>query len=184
MELQHINVKLFLEEDASIDFEKVVECFHEWTASQSMDELLIDVADYLHVPSGPGIVLVGHEADYALDNAQGRWGLLYNRKSAVDGSNSDRFQQAFHAAANACGKLEQPLSLKFKRNEFQLTVNDRAFAPNTSETFEACQDEIKQFVQQTLGLQDAEIQPETEPRRRFGVHVKSNASFELPVNAS
>ena len=57
------------------DLEQIVELFHQWVADQSMPEMLIDIADYRHVPDGPGSVLVGLESDYAIDHAGGRYGL-------------------------------------------------------------------------------------------------------------
>ena len=44
---------------------------NSWIQKQRLEELLIDVADYLHVHNGPGIMLTGHEADYSLDKRAG-----------------------------------------------------------------------------------------------------------------
>lgn len=173
MELQHVNIKIFVDGDLQVDLQKIIEVFHRWTADQSMDEMLIDVADYRHVPAGPGVVLVGHEADYGLDNGGHRYGLLYNRKSSLEGSNADRFRQALAAALGACDLLETefPGQLKFNRREFDLIINDRALAPNTAETFAACLPEVKAFLAE-LGQADAEISHDDDPRRRFRVNVK------------
>jgi hypothetical protein len=179
MELQHVNVKIFVDGDLPVDPEQFINVFHNWTAEQSCDELLIDVADYRHVPAGPGVVLVGLEADYAMDNAGGRWGLLYNRKASTDGSNEDRFAQAFRAAASACQRLEGELTgLKFSRHEFQLFINDRALAPNVVETLDACRGEIESFLQGLLGHGDATLTVEPNSRRRFGVVVQTGAAFD------
>jgi hypothetical protein len=115
-----------------------------------------------------------------MDNAENRWGLLYNRKAATDGSNEDRFRQAFRTAAVACGRLESELpGLKFSRQEFQLVINDRALAPNVPETLEACQADISSFLQTLLGHADAKITAEPDPRRRFGVLVQTGSPFDL-----
>jgi len=180
MELQHVNVKIFVDGDLPVDPEQFINVFHSWTAEQSCDELLIDVADYRHVPAGPGVVLVGLEADYAMDNAKGRWGLLYNRKAAMDGSNEDRFTQAFRAAASACHRLEDEVTgLKFSRQEFQLFINDRALAPTVPETLDTCRGEIESFLQRLLGHGHATLTAEPESRRRFGVLVQTDTPFDL-----
>ncbi|MDP6555345.1 MAG: hypothetical protein QGG71_11825 [Pirellulaceae bacterium] len=180
MELQHVNVKIFVDGDLPVDPEQFINVFHTWTAEQSCDELLIDVADYRHVPAGPGVVLVGHEADYAMDKAGQRWGLLYNRKASTVGSNEDRFTQAFRAAASACRRLEDELTgLQFSRQEFQLFINDRALAPNVPETLDACRVEIESFLQSLLGHGNATLTTEPEPRRRFGVLVQTDALLDL-----
>ena len=56
------------------------------------DHLLIDVADYEHVPNGPGTVLVSHEANIHLDLADGRPGLLYIRKQPLKGDLRERIR--------------------------------------------------------------------------------------------
>src|SRR5690349_3838270 len=101
MNLQHLNLKLFL--DQPFDPQPFIGVFNDWiqrqpTPRRVTPELLIDVADYRHVNHGPGLLLIGHEANYSLDQAEGRWGLLYARKAAVDGSPLERLQQAARAA--------------------------------------------------------------------------------------
>ena len=48
--------------------------FHQWIRDSVCPEMLIDVADYRHVPAGPGVMLIGHEANYSLDNRENRLG--------------------------------------------------------------------------------------------------------------
>lgn len=173
MILEHVNVKIFVDGASTVDLERVIRIFHGWVAQQVMEELLIDVADYRHVPNGPGVVLVGHEADYALDFRDGRPGLLYNRKAALPGTNHDRFGQAFRSALHACQLLEAELDgqLQFDRQQFEFIINDRALAPNTPETFRQCQPEFAAFLQAELGHDAFQIQHLDDPRCRFGVSI-------------
>ena len=147
-----------------------------------LDELLIDVADYRHVPAGPGVLLVAHEADYSMDNAGKRWGLRYNRKAAVEGTNLDRLRQAFVAALNACRLLEEEFAdgdgLRFSRDEFELFINDRASAPNTPETFASAEPEIGAFLNGLLGHTEFTLTQFGDPRARFGVAVKCGKPFD------
>ena len=49
-------------ETGEIELEKLVPVFHQWIREKKIpDELLIDVADYAHVPQGPGVVLIDQE---------------------------------------------------------------------------------------------------------------------------
>jgi hypothetical protein len=183
MDLQHVNVKIYVEGDLTVDCERFIEVFHRWIQEPRLEELLIDVADYRHVPAGPGVVLIGHEADYAMDNAGNRFGLLYNRKAELDGSNEDRLGQAFRAAANACQMLEAEFEedgpLKFSRQEFEIIINDRALASNTPETFQACNDDLKSFFTNLLGHTEFTLEQHADPRSRFGVTVTVAKPFEL-----
>ena len=182
MELQHINVKIYVEGDLPVDPADFIPVFHQWVKDKVLDELLIDVADYRHVPAGPGVLLVGLEADYDMDNTDNRWGLRYNRKAPLKGTNEDRFRQAFRSAAHACGMLEKEFAksaLMFSRREFELLVNDRALAPNTAETFEACKPELESFLQNLLGHDEFDMVHRGDPRSLFGVTITSAQPFEL-----
>ena len=188
MELQHVNVKIYFDGDPQVDSEQFIETFHRWVAEQTTDELLIDVADYRHVPASPGVVLVGHEADYAIDNSGNRRGLLYNRKAPYEGRNMDRLRQAFSAAAKACESLEAEFSdevgLKFNRQEFEIVINDRAMAPNSKSTLAACRPDIESFLKSTLGLDNFHLERHRDdPRCRFGVVVRADQPFDFTVPA-
>jgi len=180
MELQHVNVKIFVDGELTVDMERFIETFHKWVAEQTMDgEMMIDVADYRHVPSGPGVVMVGLEADYSLDNTGGRRGLRYNRKGPVEGSNADRLRRAFAAAAGACRRLEEEYGdLKFSRREFELFINDRALAPNTAETFESAKPDLEAFLKESVG-NDFTIEHNADLRRLFGATVRLEQPFDL-----
>ena len=182
MELQHVNVKVYVDGELPVDPARFIDIFHQWTREQTMDELLIDVADYRHVPAGPGVMLIGHEADYSMDNADNRWGLLYNRKAPTDGSNHDRFRQALTAALKACHLLETGLAsegpLAFSRSEFDIYINDRALAPNTPETFSACKPEVESFLADALGHREFDLTHRSDPRARFGIRVVVAKPFD------
>src|SRR5438270_8858929 len=132
IEIQHINVKLLL--DAPPDLDPIIPIFHGWIQNQGFDTLLLDVADYRHVHHGPGIILIGHEADYSIDNAGGRLGLRYNRKAPLAGDNQFRLVQAARSALLASQRLQADTRLNgklhFNGQDIELFVNDRAIAPN------------------------------------------------------
>ena len=180
MIFQHVNVKIFLTDDATFDPQQCIETFHRWIAQQSMQELLIDVADYRHVPMGPGIVLVGHEADYSLDNGGNRCGLRYNRKAPLEGSNQDRIGQALRSAGKACMLLESELDgLKFSRSEFEMFINDRALAPNTEETSAAFESELSEFLRSVVGQSEFQIDCSRDARCLVGGVVRLASEVSL-----
>src|SRR5262245_5008318 len=183
MELQHINVKLYLREPHAVKMEAVVPVFHDWIQHRACEELMIDVADYRHVHAGPGVVLVGHQADYSVDNADSRLGIRYNRKASVEGSNRDRFSQALRAALRACQRLEADEklsgSLRFNRQEIQLFVNDRMLAPNTGHLTDYVQAELRSFFGNVFGDGEFEMKFDSNPRSLFGVEVRAAKPLEL-----
>jgi hypothetical protein len=183
MELQHINVKIFAEQPQAVDQGKFTPIFQRWIQEQACEELLIDVADYLHVPAGPGIVLIGNEADYSMDDSERRLGLRYNRKTGLGGDNLSRFKQALRSTLTAARRLElEPLlggNLKFNRQELDLFVNDRALAPNNPETLNAARPELENFFKGIFNGNAFELQHDPDPRVRFGVKVKLSKPFDL-----
>ncbi|MCP4191580.1 MAG: hypothetical protein GY768_13225 [Planctomycetaceae bacterium] len=180
MIFQHVNVKLFVDGPMNVDWGRFIEVFHTWVAEQSVDELLIDVADYRHVPMGPGVILVGHEADYFMDNSDNRPGLKYNDKIERPGSSEDRFRHALRAAAIACSRLEADLDgLTFDRHQIQFSINDRAFAPNNEETYQACLTELPELLKKVVGDGEYEIRYDRDPRNLFGADIKTPQPIDL-----
>jgi hypothetical protein len=183
MELQHINVKLYLENSPPVKLEALVPVFHEWIQDKVCEELLIDVADYTHLYAGPGVVLVGHEADYSVDNTGNRPGIRYNRKAVWPGSNRDRFSQALRAALQACRRLESEEKLggtvRFDRQGIKLSVNDRMLAPNSGRPTDAEQAEFRDFFSSAFGDSEFEMKFESDPRSLFGVEVRAVKALDL-----
>jgi hypothetical protein len=180
--MQHINVKIFARE-AAIDLADAIPVFHRWIQESVGEELLVDVADYRHVPEGPGVLLVAHEAIYSLDQAEGRLGLLYNRKSVLNGDDQSRLRQAFGAALSACQRLEEEApfrgKLRFDPGDCEVILNDRLIAPNTDETWQAVRPELERFFGALYGPGAFRLERRGEPRERFRVKVNASAPLEL-----
>lgn len=172
MDFEHVNVKLYVDGDESV-LEPLVPIFHRWIVEKPFEELLLDVADYRHVYAGPGVILIGHEANYSVDNTNNELGVLYNRKATFDGSNQDRLRQATRAALTACQKLEtEPKlggKLRFGQNRIEIFVNDRLLAPNVPETRAAFEPELKAFSARLFGGEKYSASYQQDSRKRFGV---------------
>lgn len=180
MNVQHINIKFFIENPEDVKLEEYSEVFNNWIQRHVTAELLIDVADYLHVHNGPGMILIGHEADYSLDNRAGRLGLLYNRKAQLDGTNQEKLAQAARAALTAARLLETENGLKFNGEEAQVLINDRLLAPNTPETFAALEPDLRAFFDRLyIGTEYTLTPHNIEPRERFTVNIKAATNFDV-----
>jgi hypothetical protein len=179
MNVQHINIKFFVQNPASVRLDEYQSIFNTWIQRHLTEELLVDVAEYLHVHDGPGIVLIGHEANYSLDNTAGRLGLLYNRKAPLEGSTQDKLVQAARAALIAARVLEKENGLKFDGQQAQIIVNDRLLVPNTIETFGVLEPDLKSFFGALYNDTGFELSHTPDPRTRFQVDVKAAAPFDV-----
>jgi sulfite reductase (ferredoxin) len=177
MDFQHVNVKLLIENPEEVELEPLIPVFHTWIEDQNGDELLIDVADYTHVPAGPGIVLVGHEGNYSVDNTDNRLGVRYNRKAALDGTNQERLAQAVRAALTACQRLEsEPRmdgKLRFNGQDIEIFLNDRLIAPNNNATREAAESDFQVFFQKLFRGKEYSMNYGNDPRQLFTAYVKA-----------
>ncbi|RPJ17412.1 MAG: hypothetical protein EHM33_32995 [Chloroflexi bacterium] len=178
MNVQHINIKFFLENPEAVHLADYAAVFNSWIQKHALEELLIDVADYLHVHNGPGIMLIGHEADYSLDQRAGRLGLLYNRKAQLEGSTQEKLAQAARAALTAAQILEKENGLKFNAREAQVVVNDRLLIPNTRETFASLEPELRSFFALLYNGAEYALTHQADPRERFTANVKTESSFD------
>jgi hypothetical protein len=181
MQLQHVNVKLLLKNPKEVPLEPLIPVFHSWIQEQIFEELLLDVADYRHVPAGPGVVLIGHQGNYSVDDTDKHLGVRYNRKAALDGTNQDVLYQAMRASLIACERLEtEPRldgKLQFNGQEIECFVNDRLLAPNREASGEAFHADFDRFFQKLFRGGEYSITYASEPRKLFGVSVKSSQVF-------
>ncbi|HEY7559668.1 MAG TPA: hypothetical protein VIH18_33195 [Candidatus Binatia bacterium] len=179
MDLQKLNVKLFVEPPNAVPLNDFIEIFHGWI--QATDGVYHDVADYSHMHAGPGIVLVANDAHLSIDESDNRPGLLYSRKSLLGGCNQEKLRSVLRAGLENFSKLEREPKLggklKLRGNEVVIAINDRLAAPNTDESFAAVAAEIEAVAKDLFA--DAEISVEREPdrRRKFALRIKASRSF-------
>jgi hypothetical protein len=175
MNVQHINVKFYIQNPESVDLEGYNKIFNTWIHEHRTEDMLVDVADYLHVYHGPGIMLIGHEANYSLDNTEGRLGLLYNRKLQENGSTEEKLAQAFRAVLTVAQILEKENGLHIHTNEVQVILNDRFLVPNTEETFATLKSDFQNFFDKLYNGATYNFERNPESRQRFILNVKTDS---------
>lgn len=147
MHLQRVCVKFFAALAADFDDARLIEIFHDWIRTGADLGTLIDVADYRHVPGGPGVMLITHEGNFALDLTGERPGLLYQRKTALPGEPGQRLAGATRCALTACRLLQgEPRlggALVFSTREVLVVANDRLLAPNTDDAYRALEPHLR-----------------------------------------
>jgi hypothetical protein len=187
MDVQHFRVKLFAAPESHPRLRDAIAVFHRWIQDKRLPEMMIDVSDYEHVPSGPGIILVCHEAIYGLDQGKGKLGLVYNRRTALNGSVEDRLRQAVQSAESAAALLEQEPefagNLRFDRQAWEVSVNDRMLAPNTAETWNSLEPVIGKVFDALLGPGNYRLQHHPDPRELFLVTVGQVSGLPAPKAA-
>jgi hypothetical protein len=175
MDLHKFCVKFFAVDPSAVRLDAFIPVYHRWIQTQAVEGMLVDVADYGHLPQGPGVVLVAHEADYIMDSMEGPLGLLYSRKTSSGGRLSDRIAQGFRAALGACVKLENEPEfqgrLKFKAGGALFIANDRLNAPNSEEGFQA--------LRSDLGAALAKVYPSSVEIRRISTDPRARLTAEI-----
>jgi hypothetical protein len=175
MELQKFGFKLFTEGPTNAPLVEFIPLFHRWIQSHSVEGLLIDVADYSHVAAGPGIVLIGHEGNYSIDEAGGRRGLLYLRKQPLPGGLEERLARAMAITLAACRELERTVAggLRFRTDEIAFFANDRSTAPNDDTTWRAVEPALSALCKRLFPETSTSFRREADSRERFGVLLEA-----------
>jgi hypothetical protein len=177
--LQRIGLKLFCADGVAVRPHELVPVFHRWIQQRSVEQMLIDVADYEHVPEGPGVVLVAHEGNYAVDLGGGRLGLMYTRKQPADGDLAARLVSLTRTVLHAARLLEQEPALdgrlRFRGERLSLFANDRLRVPNAEPSYAAFQPTLAALLRRLYGDASCQVTRSTDPRDRFGVSITAAA---------
>jgi hypothetical protein len=182
-DMDHVNVKIYVQESTSIDLRDAIQVFHRWIQDAVLNELVIDVADYRHVPAGPGVILIGDEANYSLDCAFNRLGLLYNRKRPSEGTVMDKLLKAFGSALLACSHLEDEAvfrgKLKFDAGRCEVILNDRLLAPNTEKTWLELKPHFETFFDGLFGSARYSMNRLGERRERIRIELNTPRPIDV-----
>lgn len=162
-------VKIFFRNPEAIDTSAFAPLFQRWIQKQALEGLLIDVADYRHVFEGPGVILIGHESDYAIENRFGRLGLLYTCKRHTDVDLATHLRQSLRLALAACQQIEWETSfipaLKFRTAELEIRFVDRLNYPNKPGTFARVEEPLTAAMGDLYGTHGFSVEPVIHDRR-------------------
>ncbi|ETX06741.1 hypothetical protein [Candidatus Entotheonella palauensis] len=183
MQTPKYELKWFFDSAPDIDLEAFIPVFHHWIQNQCLEELLIDVADYRHVHNGPGVMLIAHDAHYAIDATDGRQGLLYSRRRETHPSRRhiedtrERLASVFLCALSACQRLETEAALqgqlRFRTDGFTLRVNDRLHAPNTHEAFHVVYEALAPFLRTLYADQEVAVSHASDTASRLTIEIQA-----------
>ena len=183
-DLHRIGIKFFNKSGHDVPLTDFIPVFHHWIQNNSLDDLLIDVADYSHVPAGPGTMLIAHEGNYAVDETGDRRGFLYYSKHEVAGNNlAERLAEVCRKNLAACKLLEEGEETKGRMSldygQIEIFSNDRLQGPNTDETWAAFEPALKEFLEMLFPGTAYDLERDTgDLRERFRVTISLKSDAE------
>jgi len=188
MSLERFCVKFFARPGADIDDTVFIEIFHEWIRLKKLKGVLLDVADYRHVPNGPGIMLISHEINFAMDRTDGRFGIFAQRKLGKAANHRDAVLELVAATLKFAALLENdPRTagrLSFESGVFEYESNDRLLAPNTPAAFANLLPDLQSAANVIYPGQSVSItRVENDPRDLLTVRVDTGTSLSVKALA-
>ena len=174
---QRITVKFPVASDpeTAVDLEPFIGLFHRFIQEESLPGLLLDVADYAHVPDGPGIVLIGHDVDYALDLQGGFAGFFTLRKRYSGLSTADVLRDTLSRALSAIVAVEDDGSTGVSFETGRLTVQsfDRLLTPNDGESYEKLRKDFEPVIESIFGASEIRRAHADDPRRPLALEIRA-----------
>jgi rhodanese-related sulfurtransferase len=154
------------------DLGGAIEAFHRFIQRGLVEGLILDVADYRHVPQGPGVLLVGHDVDFGLAED----GFSVVRKRSLDDDAATQLRDALRMGLGALEAVADDVAfdVAIDRARFTVTVFDRSLGgPN--EVADGLRDAIAPVVAELYG-QDAKLAAveASDPRQAAAVHVEAD----------
>ena len=183
MELQKFAIKLFLNMNESYSSKDFIPVFHSWIQDKVIaDHLLIDVADYSHIPDGPGVMLIAHEGHFSLDQENHQPGIMYMRKTEFGGDFKERFinvlSTTIQAANNLCDNNRNK-KVDFISNSFRFITNDRRIAENTYDNQKLYQNEVRKSLVELYSTCEVEYKDISTENERLAFTVNINQDIDI-----
>lgn len=183
MDVERFCLKFFAR-TSDVDERLFIPIFHDWIRLKSLPGTLIDVADYSHVPEGPGIMLISHEINYAMDHGGGQFGLSAQRKLGPRATHQEAVVALAKRMATFATQLENDSrlhgSLSLDGGKFIYSANDRLRLPNTAESFAAIRADLKAAAATLYDNKPLTItRLVNDPRERLTVLVETTTSLTM-----
>jgi hypothetical protein len=143
----------------------------------------VDLADYAHVPRGPGIVLVGQRANLAFDMADPAPGILYASKKGLTGSHLERLSAAMKSCLELTKRLiaepEFPKGVALRTDALELRFADRLVTPNTPATDEELRPVVRQAMDRLFGENGYQLAAQSDSQEAYGFSVRAKKAEPL-----
>jgi hypothetical protein len=182
MDLHKVNVKFFAEKGSEIPLAAFIPVFHRWIQEDKLEGFLVDVTEYTHVHQGPGVLIIAQEANYSVDEAEGKRSFMVAQKRVPEKKAEEHLKTAFRRALQAASFLESEKEfvgkLKFSTGHFEVTINDRLVAPGGSASQAEIEKHLKPFLDNLYGAGSYQLTGEKDAKKLAGFGVKVNSNPE------
>ena len=187
VDLQRINVKVFVAATEQMLLDPFLEIFAEWREDKSNTAEWIDLADYAHIVKGPGVMLIGHQGNLSTDLGDPGPGLLYANKQGLKGDPEDRLREVLRRALAHFSRLTSdtryPTDLRPRSGFWEITFNDRLDFPNTDETDQKLEPVVRSLATQ-LFTPTVTLTRQPDLARRYGLTIHSQTASDLETLAA
>lgn len=177
-ELHKIGVKWPAREQAPLDLLDLIPIYHRWISEAALPDLLIDVAEYTHVPHGPGVLIIAFEGNYAYDETGGERGVVYYSKQPLAGDLAQRLAAVARKSLLAGQRFEQDAALGGKvglaGDRLEVFSNDRLAGPNDAVGWALLEPAVTALATRLFGAGKFRVERASpDPRERLTaiVHV-------------
>jgi len=183
-DLQRIQIKIAADAPLGLRLEPFIEIFGRWRKETHAADW-VDLADYAHLPRGPGIVLVGQRCNVAFDLADPGPGILYAAKKGLSGSHAERLGAAMQWCLGFSKRLiaepEFPKDVRLRTDSLELRFNDRLETPNTPATDAELRPAVEQVLNKLYGPGAYALRPLGNEAGIYGFTVRARKVEPLDV---
>ena len=170
--LQRIDVKLLLDCPPDPDLDQFLVIFDRWRKADDHPADWVDLADYAHMPGGPGILIAGKRDTFSVNLNPPGPGLLTSVRSGLEGLLEDRFREALRRArefnAAVMAEPEFPAEFSVREGAWEICVNDRLGFPNTDPKDRL----VRPAVAAALGVAPGSLTRDPDSRNRLGYSAR------------
>ncbi len=170
--LQRIDVKQLLDAPAELTLDPCLVIFDRWRQQTDHPSDWVDLADYAHMSTGPGVLIAGKRDTFSLNLNPPGPGLLTSVRQGLRGSLEDRFREAFRRAralnAAMLSEPEFPSNLRIREGSWEVFVNDRLRYPNSTQSDRL----VRPALAAALGVDGKSLSRHSDSSGRLGYSVR------------
>ena len=162
----------------TLDVDAAISVFHRWIREGcALEGLLIDVADYRHVPDGPGVLLIGLDRDRSIEFSTGEVAIRSMSKRPLADDLTGHVRAVAHDALVLAAGLAEPDAFgdtaRIDLGGCRVTVLDRLRSTNDAAGAATVEPAVREALE---GLEPGEIVREiSDPRGPLSLRVALGA---------